>query len=105
MTIISTGLIVFISLLGGFLIGYWLGYAIGLAIGKHEGEIEAKYRRLQEDWKKMKTNLGFYCDLCSGFITKYQLDLKCCEIKTSEGNKLICDDCSKKIALYVVEEF
>ena len=53
----------------------------------------------------MKTNLGFYCDLCSGFITKYQLDLKCCEIKTSEGNKLICDDCSKKIALYVVEEF
>ena len=50
-------------------------------------------------------NKGYYCDLCDEFITKYQLDLKCCEIKIKGGYKLICDECSKKIALYVVEEF
>lgn len=53
----------------------------------------------------MKTEKGYYCDLCEELITKWQLDLKCCEIKTSKGYKLICNDCSKKIAMYVVEEF
>jgi len=53
----------------------------------------------------MKNDKGFYCDICSGFITKYQLDLKACEIKVVGGYKLICDECAKKIALYVVEEF
>jgi hypothetical protein len=55
--------------------------------------------------KSEKQYNGYFCDLCKELITKYRLDLKCCEIKTSEGYKLICDGCSKKIALYVVEEF
>lgn len=53
---------------------------------------------------KKEKQKGYYCDLCYQFITKYQLDLKCCEIKTKEGHRLICDDCAKKIALYVVGE-
>jgi hypothetical protein len=53
----------------------------------------------------MKKQDGFYCNLCYGFITKYQMDLKCCEVMSKLGIMLICDDCAKKIALYVVEEF
>ena len=48
---------------------------------------------------------GYYCNLCGELICKYQMDLKCCEIKTKEGFKLICDDCAEKIAEYVVGEF
>jgi len=69
---------------------------------------EKDFANIVEDckWRKtMKNDKGFYCDICSGFITKYQLDLKACEIKVVGGYKLICDECAKKIALYVVEEF
>ena len=55
--------------------------------------------------QKTETKKGYYCSLCKEFNCKYQMDLKCCEIKTKEEYKLICDDCAKKIAEYVVEEF
>ena len=48
---------------------------------------------------------GYFCCICNNLITKYQMDLKCCEIKRNGYNQLICDDCAKDIALYVVEEF
>lgn len=53
----------------------------------------------------MKNEKGYHCDLCGGFIIKYQMDLKCCEVKVRGNDKLVCDDCAGKIAEYVVGEF
>jgi len=75
------------------------------------GDVEEAFKKAAELNKriaatqKAETKKGYYCSLCKEFICKYQMDLKCCEIKIKEGNKLICDDCAKKIAEYVVEEF
>jgi hypothetical protein len=54
---------------------------------------------------ELKKEKGYYCNLCLNKICKYQMDLKCCEIKIKEGYKLICDECAKKIAEYVIGEF
>jgi len=53
----------------------------------------------------MENKKGYFCDICGEIITKYQLDLHCCGIIVQGKFKLICDDCAKKVALYVVEEF
>jgi hypothetical protein len=67
------------------------------------GDVEEAFKKAAT--QKTESKKGYYCSLCKEFICKYQMDLKCCEIKTKEENKLICDDCAKKIANYVVEEF
>jgi len=48
---------------------------------------------------------GYYCCICDDLITKYQLDLKCCEIKVNGKYKLICDDCAKEIAIQIVGNY
>jgi hypothetical protein len=52
---------------------------------------------------EMGKDRGYYCDLCNSKIAKYQLDLKCCEIKVKGEYKLICDDCAKEIAKQLIE--
>ena len=69
----------------------------------YDGEFNESYESYDLKKKIAKKNSMVNCNICGNLISKYRMDVTSCGGMFIE-DKIICDDCSRKIAMARIDE-